>query len=406
MHPKHIEIEQFNYNLPEENIATAPLSQRDSAKLLVNNNNTFNITQYNKLAQHLPKNGLICFNETKVINARLYFQKSTGAKIEIFCLEPDGQYPDITSAMLQKGCVYWKCLVGGAAKWKNEPVIKCCNNSEDFYLTAQIETKLTDGYLIKFEWKNNLSFAEVLQHLGEIPLPPYLNRKAEAEDYETYQTMFAKHEGSVAAPTASLHFTPSVIESLAQNNITTTYLTLHVGAGTFKPVKSETMKEHEMHPEFLEVNLDTIEKVLHHIEAGEPIIAVGTTSVRTLESIYWIGNLLHQDHTIDWNGIAISQWAPYTDHSKASKSIALQAVINYLKSKNLNKLITRTQIIIAPGYEFQIVNGIITNFHQPKSTLLLLISAFLGNEWRNMYEFALHNNFRFLSYGDGCLLLK
>lgn len=406
MHPKNIKIAAYDYALPDELIAKEPLKKRDESQLLIWNNGTISTSQYKSIAACLPTKSLVCFNETKVINARLYFQKATGGKLEIFCLEPSKHYTDVTQAMLQTHKVIWTCLVGGASKWKNGEVIHCSTPTENLQLTARVHEKLSDGFDILFEWNTEHTFAEVLQQVGEIPLPPYLNRKPEESDYETYQTMFAKHEGSVAAPTASLHFTPQILASFASNNINTTQLTLHVGAGTFKPVKAEEMEHHEMHPEFIDVAQSTIETLLHQLQQKQPIIAVGTTSVRTLESLYWMGVLLHNNKPINLQEISITQWMPYELSITASPVESLLALIQYIQCNNLARLITRTQIIIAPGYTFKIVNGIVTNFHQPKSTLLLLISAFLGEEWRNMYQYAIAHNFRFLSYGDGCLLLR
>lgn len=406
-HPKDLRIEDFQYHLPNEKVAKYPLEKRDEARLLVWHPTTPTISQYKNITPFLPQKSLLVFNQTKVVNARLYFQKATGGKIEIFCLEPSEKYPDVITGMQQTHKVFWRCLVGGASKWKKEETITCITQQNDLRFTATVHQKLTDGYEILFEWNNNQTFADILQVAGEIPIPPYLNRKAEQSDAETYQTIFAKEEGSVAAPTAALHFTSHTLNTLSQKDIDTAQVTLHVGAGTFKPVKSDTMQDHEMHPEFIEVDISFLERLLHQLQQQKTVIAVGTTSVRTLESLYWIGLQLEYKCTVDFQNISVNQWLPYDcTLPPISGQQAINNIIQYLTAREQHKLITRTQIIIAPPYKFQIVDGIVTNFHQPQSTLLLLVSAFIGNNWKQMYEFALANDFRFLSYGDGCLLLK
>lgn len=406
IHPKNLQIETFQYHLPDEKIAKFPLAKRDDSKLLVYNNNSFTDSQYANIAQYLPENGLIVFNQTKVINARLLFQKNTGGKIEIFCLEPDERYHDIITAMSQTKEVYWKCLVGGAGKWKDNQPLTLVSAIAGTELNAQVHEKQNEAFVIKFSWDTSCNFAEILQQAGEIPLPPYLNRAVEEADKTTYQTMFAKEEGSVAAPTAALHFTPATLRSLSEKRIEQAQITLHVGAGTFKPVKAETMDGHEMHPEFIEVETSFIELIISKIKNDQPIIAVGTTSVRTLESLYWIGQKINEEGEINFNSITVQQWFPYECKTPKSTIQNLEALLVYLQKQKSTRLITRTQIIIAPSYDFKIVKAIITNFHQPQSTLLLLISAFIGDKWKTMYEHALQNNYRFLSYGDGCLLLK
>ena len=406
-HPQYLKIEDYDYHLPSDNIAKYPLRDRDQSKLLLWRNGQPQIQQYKDIAAFLPENSLMVFNQTKVVNARLFFQKATGGKIEIFCLEPSERYPDVVTGMQQQGSVYWKCLIGGASKWKNNEAIHCICENTTLQLTATLHKQLNDGYEILFEWQTAQTFAEVLQQAGQIPIPPYLNRTPEASDRETYQTIFANEEGSVAAPTAALHFTQGILDSFTSANIRHANVTLHVGAGTFKPVKADTMSGHEMHPEFIEVSTDFLQQLSDQLNKRLPVIAVGTTSVRTLESLFWIGQQIGNNKIPDFEKISVPQWLPYEYQSPLlTPAEAIAHVLNYLESRQLPKLITRTQIIIAPPYEFKITDGIVTNFHQPQSTLLLLIAAFIGSSWRNMYDFALNNHFRFLSYGDGCLLLQ
>lgn len=407
MHPKYLSILDFTYSLPEERIARYPLDNRHNAKLLVYKNGVITDTIYQNITNELPENSMLVFNNTLVIQARLYFTKPNGTTIEIFCLEPDEQYADITNAMLQQSKVYWKCLVGGASKWKTEKLQS--NNHTAILLQAEKISQEKDSYIICFSWEpSTKTFAEVLQTIGNIPLPPYLNRKAEESDKERYQTIYAVKEGSVAAPTAGLHFTSEVFEQLDKKNIQPLQITLHVGAGTFKPVKAIQMKDHVMHAEYIDVSKKTIEQLIAAKKAQQSIIAVGTTSLRTLESLYWIGWIMHNNSNINLQSLVLDQWLPYEGSisTRFSTIDALEAILKYLEEKRLDRLITRTKILIAPGYDFKIINGLITNFHQPQSTLLLLIAALVGDNWRKIYNHALHNNFRFLSYGDGCLLLK
>lgn len=401
--PQHLRIEDYTYDLPQDKIAKYPLAQRDESKLLIYRDGQLSEDIYKNIAAHLPADSLLVFNQTKVIHARLLFQKPTGGKIEVFCLEPDEQYADVQTAMLQKGKVLWKCLVGGAAKWKpNTSILLHCAQPA-FTLQAAMIEKTGDAFILELSWDNEaLTFAEILNHAGKMPLPPYMNRQAEHSDDVRYQTVFAKAEGSVAAPTAGLHFTEQVLDSLREKGIDTAFLTLHVGAGTFKPVKSETMQEHEMHAEWIDVDRETIEHIISSLD--KKIVAVGTTSMRTLESLYWIGCKLLQEERIDFAGIAITQWEPYTVQHAYTPEAALKAIVDWLIDNKQQRLITRTQILIAPGYEYKIVKGLVTNFHQPQSTLLLLVAALIGNDWRKVYNYALQHNYRFLSYGDGCLL--
>ena len=399
-HPKDISILDYTYSLPDAQIAKYPLPERDASKLLVYKNGAITEIIYKDLASHLPADTMLVFNNTKVVEARLLFTKTTGGVIEIFCLEPDNQYADITTAMLQKGRVFWKCLVGGAKKWKSEPLVKSIAlEGRELHLTATMVERLNDYFLIEFSWDDTLlSFAEILHLAGLIPLPPYLNRTADESDKTTYQTIYARHDGSVAAPTAGLHFTETLFKSFAAKGITHSFVTLHVGAGTFKPVSAATMNEHEMHAEFIDVSIEFIESIL----TDKTIIPVGTTSLRTLESLYWLGVKAISNNT----GLELFQWDAYELPQDIKKEEALLGLINWMKNNNSNRLITKTQLLIAPGYQLRIAKGLVTNFHQPQSTLLLLVAAIIGNDWRKVYNYALENNFRFLSYGDGCLLLS
>lgn len=405
MHPKDLSIKDFTYDLPDERIAKYPLPERDNSKLLIWQNGQIAETVYAKLADHLPADSMLIFNNTKVVEARLLFQKSNGSTIEIFCLEPHENYADITTAMLQKEKVLWKCLVGGAKKWKEGSLIcKIKKDFEDIIITAQKIDQLVDSYLIELSWnKPDLSFAEVLHLAGHIPLPPYLNRSPEETDKERYQTIYALQNGSVAAPTAGLHFTATLFEKLQLKNIEHDFVTLHVGAGTFKPVKSETMQSHEMHAEYIDVSKRFIENLLLRLQ--QKIIAVGTTSLRTLESIYWLGVKLKVNPDISLQELTLTQWESYDlSQENITTQQALQSLIDWLTKQDLERLMVKTHIIIAPGYRFRVIQGLITNFHQPQSTLLLLVAAITGNDWHKIYAYALENNFRFLSYGDGNLL--
>jgi S-adenosylmethionine:tRNA ribosyltransferase-isomerase len=402
-HPKTLRIEEHSYHLPTERIAQKPLQERDASKLLIYGNGSITEDIYRNIATHLPSDALIVFNQTKVIHARLLFKKETGSTIEIFCLEPADIYPDITTAMSQKKRVLWKCIVGGAAKWKSGIVLQ--KQLSKFQLTAKIEDRKSDHFLIEFTWDTEISFAELLHEAGAVPLPPYMKRNATLEDDERYQTIFAKEEGSVAAPTAGLHFTTSILNDFATKNIQTENITLHVGAGTFQPVKAEKMEAHTMHAEWMEITVANINALLQHLDKN--IIAVGTTSLRTLESLYWIGTKLMRGIQPDFENIAVTQWEPYEEtQQNGTAAAALNALKNWMQQNQIEKLITKTQIIIAPSYPFKIAHALVTNFHQPKSTLLLLVAAFIGDDWRKVYDYALNNDFRFLSYGDGSLLWR
>ena len=401
MHPRSLRIEDYTYELPDDRIAHHPLPARDAAKLLVYKDGEIRESIFKNIAAELPADALIVFNQTKVVHARLLFQKDTGGKIEVFCLGPDARYADITTAFAQRGEVYWQCLVGGAAKWKEDATLTLRGDGLTLY--AQAETRAREGFTIRFRWDDaQKTFAEILQLAGKVPLPPYISREVSAEDEQRYQTLFAKEEGSVAAPTASLHFSDEVLQSLDQRGIQQARLTLHVGAGTFLPVKSETMEAHAMHQEWVEVDAATIHAL---IDAKErPVIATGTTALRTLESLYWMGcKLLRNAFAED---LTISQWEPYDSDAHFAASAALAALLEWMHNRKLTKLIGKTGILIAPGYKFRIARGLITNFHQPQSTLLLLVAAFVGDDWRRVYDYALQNDFRFLSYGDGSLLWR
>lgn len=403
--PRTLSIKDFTYNLPEERIAKYPLAERDASKLLIYKEGNITEDIYRKIADHIPADTLLVFNDTKVVEARLLFQKPTGGVIEIFCLEPHHQYPDITTAMLQHEIVFWYCLIGGASKWKHGQILekKIFHNANETILKARYIEKPGDSFVVELSWNDpSLSFAEVLHLFGAIPLPPYIKREVEASDAERYQTVYGHNEGSVAAPTAGLHFTEAIFEKLKTKNIQKDFLTLHVGAGTFKPVKSELMKDHEMHAEYFTVSKTTLQHLIDHLD--KKIIAVGTTSLRTLESLYWLG--------VKKSGVrsqesGVSQWEVYDYNRPAiSAKEALENLVKWMNEKNLDRITAKTQIIIAPGYQFNLVNGLITNFHQPQSTLLLLVAAFIGKDWKKVYTYALENSFRFLSYGDGSLLWK
>lgn len=402
MHPKELRIEDYTYQLPEEKIAQFPKEERDSSKLLVYDNTVISEDVYKNIADYLPADSLVVFNQTKVVQVRLLFQKSTGASIEIFCLEPDTRYPDMQTAMTQKSEVYWKCLVGGANKWKNDTVLFLQDEILGITLEAHLVERQEAVFLIHLKWNNtSISFAEVLQSLGKVPLPPYMHREMQSEDKERYQTIYAREEGSVAAPTAGLHFTTHIFNKFEAKNIQHAFLTLHVGAGTFKQVKSEKIGDHEMHAEWIEVSLTFLEKLIHNIDS---IVAVGTTSMRSLESLYWLGLKLYHQIPVDWEGNAVSQWDPYELNADIDVETALQCLLKWMQEQQMDTLITRTQILVAPSYQTKIVNALVTNFHQPNSTLLLLVAALVGDDWKRIYDYALSHDFRFLSYGDGCLI--
>ncbi len=401
---RKISIAEFTYDLPSDKIALYPLEQRDASNLLVYKDGNISRTIFRNLHQHINGPALMVFNNTRVVQARLLFQTETGALIEIFCLEPSGPMKEIQLAFEQKGRCSWFCLVGNAKKWKHGDLSMKVGNSG--CLNATRGEASNDGYFIHFSWTGSETFAEILDLAGKTPLPPYIARQAQESDKERYQTIFAKHSGSVAAPTAGLHFTPQVMDSLGAKNIEKTYVTLHVGAGTFKPVSSKTIGDHYMHHEQVIVNKSTIEFLLE--KQNNEIICVGTTSMRTIESLYWLGAKIINNYSFGSEGFLVEQWEPYENQFPfmPKPKDALEAILNYLNRHNTDTLYGETSLIILPGYSFKLVNTLITNFHQPKSTLLLLVAAFCGTDWKNIYQYALGNNFRFLSYGDSCLLKR
>ncbi len=399
---RQLKIEDFTYELPDRRIAKYPLGKRDASKLLVWQNGAISQSTFNNLATFLPEGSMLVFNNTKVIRARLLFYKTTGAKIEIFCLEPNTP-SDYQIAFQQTSSVEWKCIAGNAKKWKEGTLHKTITiDNQQVTLSASQVEKTGNDFIIRFSWNQPFAFSEIIEHAGVIPIPPYLNRETEKSDIARYQTIFARIKGSVAAPTAALHFTDAVTQSLLDKNILMEELTLHVGAGTFQPVKSEKMEGHDMHSEVVSLSKKLVKNLIEH---KAKVIATGTTSVRSLESIYWLGIKLAGTNPPPGN-LHISQWEPYKTTCPITTERALQNVLQYMDKHALDFLNFTTQIIIAPGYEFKIIDGMLTNFHQPKSTLLLLIAAFLGNQWKEVYKFALKNNFRFLSYGDSNLYLR
>jgi len=407
MRPHQISAADYNYKLPNDKIADRPLQQRDQSKLLIYREGNITEDIYKNIALHLPENSLLIFNDTKVIPARILFLKPSGATIELFCLEPFEHNNEYNTVMNKTSSAQWKCMIGGASKWKTGCLEKkLFIDGHEVILKAELKQRLTDGYVTEFNWHPlHFTFAEIIERAGEIPLPPYIKRKANEEDKERYQTIYALHKGSVAAPTAGLHFTEKILSSLKDRKIKTDFVTLHVGAGTFKPVKAALITDHEMHAEWMEVSIATVENILRNLR--ETIIAVGTTSLRTLESLYWMGVKAFSQPDIAEEYLAIKQWEvydrPLAEQFLGSK-VALQSLLTWIEKKEKEKLIIKTQIIIVPGYRFRIAQSLVTNFHQPNSTLLLLVAAAAGDDWKKIYEYALQNNFRFLSYGDGCLI--
>jgi S-adenosylmethionine:tRNA ribosyltransferase-isomerase len=461
MQQKTISIADYSYDLPSDSIAYYPLAERDASKLLIYKDNIIRQDIYRNLADHLPPTSLLVFNNTKVVEARIVFQKPTGGQIEIFCLEPPAEYGGMAAALSQTGRVRWKCLIGGASKWKpGQVLVKKLGGGVSVgasgggsgadvagaggraegagggdadgaggggevggeggaqgavVLEARWIERSGDAFIIELSWTPaELSFAELLHRAGLIPLPPYIHRSVETTDSERYQTVYARHEGSVAAPTAGLHFTDAIFASLAKRDIRHTYVTLHVGAGTFLPVKSATMGEHHMHIEFLVVNRQTIVAVLETVKSGKPVIAIGTTSARTLESLYWLGKKVLVYPELAPEELVVQQWEAYeraagdgldADAADAATEHMLTALLAWMDRVDVDELVATTQLLIAPGYTWRVVAGLVTNFHQPESTLLLLVASLIGKDWRDLYDYALEHGFRFLSYGDGCLLL-
>lgn len=406
--PRQIHIADYDYPLPDERIAKYPKAERDTSKLLLYRGGDIGEDIFRNLPAHLPGGALMVFNNTKVIQARLHFHKSTGALIEVFCLEPHTPR-DYQQNFAATRRVTWTCLVGNLKKWKEGRLEREITvGGKPLTLTAERVGVSGTGHEVVFDWGDDaVAFSEVLESIGELPIPPYLNRATEESDLSTYQTVYSKIKGSVAAPTAGLHFTEGVLAALDAKGIERQEITLHVGAGTFKPVKSEEIGGHAMHSEWIAVRRETLARLLAH---GGRCIAVGTTSVRTLESLYYIGVLLHANPAAAQDDLHVPQWLPYeyaaAPGAKLTTAEALQEVADYLDRNALPVLHTSTQIIIAPGYEYRVVDAIVTNFHQPKSTLLLLVSAFIGEDWRRVYSYALSHGFRFLSYGDSSLLTR
>jgi S-adenosylmethionine:tRNA ribosyltransferase-isomerase len=412
---KNIKIHDYTYVLPDERIAKFPLQERDASKLLIYEKGNLSESTYRHVADNIPANSYIFFNNTKVIPARLLFQKVTGATIEVFCLEP---VAELASSMTQQGNAEWKCVVGNAKRWKEGEVLSLTTAHKDsleernIELKAQITARNQDSFIIQFTWQPiTYTFSEILTLMGQVPLPPYLHRAVEISDKERYQTIYAHFEGSVAAPTAGLHFTDALFEDFKLKQIEPQYVTLHVGAGTFKPVKSELIGDHDMHAEYFDVSLKTLKILLsaaRREDLGKKnIIAVGTTSLRTLESLYLMGCKLLLNPQMTLDEASIKQWDAYDPaFEPITPEAAFEALIHWLESQNEERIVAKTQLLIAPPYRIKTVNALVTNFHQPQSTLLLLVAAFIGDDWRRLYDYALVHDFRFLSYGDGCLLIR
>ncbi len=405
MHPKNLSIKDFTYDLPNDRIAVYPTHPRDSSKLLVYKNGKINHDVYRNMSSHLPKNSVLVFNNTKVIKSRILFRRETGAIIELFCLEPYGEFTDYASFFQQQKSATWKCFVGKANKWKEQFLVRTIQvNGKDVELKAELLERIPGAYVVRLSWTpEELSLAEVVEAAGVTPLPPYIKRKAEEADVEDYQTVFSEHEGSVAAPTAGLHFSNAMMQDFKDQDISTLFTTLHVGAGTFKPVSTDTMEGHIMHAEWMHLELDFLEDLVQNIDKN--IFSVGTTATRTLESIYWMGNKILNQPNIVLEDLKVQQWEPYETDKTHSAKEAITALIQWMKEHGLDHLVMETEIIIAPSYTYRVIKGLITNFHQPQSTLLLLVAALLGDNWKKVYEYAMENDFRFLSYGDGSLLI-
>ncbi|GBU08035.1 S-adenosylmethionine:tRNA ribosyltransferase-isomerase [Bacteroidales bacterium] len=400
---QNIKIQDYDYTLPEQRIAKYPLAKRDASKLLLYNKGNISETLFADIGSFMPHKSLLVFNNTKVIQARLMFNKTTGAAIEIFCLSPY-EPSDYSDVFAQHHSCVWLAMLGNLKKWKEGKLSKTLIiEGEEFTLWAENMGKEGEAHKIKFSWNNErFCFAQIIENLGELPIPPYLNRKTETEDLERYQTIYSKAKGSVAAPTAGLHFTGELIESLKNQGVACQEICLHVGAGTFKPVKSVEIGGHSMHAECFTIEKERLSAIISHL--GN-IIAVGTTAVRTLESLYYIGLLINDNPDISQENLHVDQWIPYETDAELPVADALQHIVDYLQSKQLQSITCYTRIMIVPSFKFKLVKGIITNFHQPQSTLLLLISAFVGEDWHRIYEYALTHDFRFLSYGDSSLLI-
>ncbi len=402
----NIPISDFEYTLPDDRIAWFPKEERAASKLLIYREGEIASAPFVSITDNLPENSLIFFNNTRVIEARIIFQKPTGARIEVFLLNPADK-SSYEQSMQSNNSVAWECLIGGASKWKPGQILekKLLGEKGEAILTATYRRKTEDGFVIELAWNNpEYIFEEILRFAGNIPLPPYIKIQPQKEDFIRYQTSYAKTPGSVAAPTAGLHFTPEVLKALEKKGIGIQYLTLHVGAGTFRPVKTKYANEHTMHSETFIAEKSVITALLKN--QGRKVTAVGTTSMRTLESIYWLGVMIHQHPQIQAHELRVPQWMPYEEHyPNLSAKTSLEALLKWLTENNLEHCYAETEIMIVPGYEFKICDILITNFHQPGSTLLLLVAAFIGDDWKKVYEFALKNDFRFLSYGDSSILI-
>ncbi|MGI6717929.1 MAG: S-adenosylmethionine:tRNA ribosyltransferase-isomerase [Bacteroidales bacterium] len=405
----NINLDEYNYNLPADRIAMFPADKRSNSKLLIYKENKIIDEHFYDIGKYLPQNTLFLYNNTKVFHARLKFFRSTGAEIEVFCLEPVEPH-DISLSMSETKTSTWKCLVGNSRKWKNKDEILTLTkniNNKDCTLSVIRISNDQDSSIIKFSWNNDLSFAEILEIFGEIPLPPYIHRNSIESDNDRYQTVFAKAEGSVAAPTAGLHFTDKLIETLKNEGKEFLPLTLHVGAGTFKPVKTDDIKDHKMHSENIIFTRQFIEEIYKKIDF-KFIVPVGTTSCRSLESLYWIGVMLGEK-TMNFNDteiITLPQWYPYQNNKDIPIKESLKNILSYLDKTKQDHLEAFTELIIIPGYKMKLLDALVTNFHQPNSTLLLLIASILNDNWKIIYNHALNNNYRFLSYGDSCLFFK
>ena len=404
MKPK-LSISDYTYSLPDERIAKFPLAKRDESKLLLYQSGKISESRFNHLADFLQEDALLVFNNTRVIHARLFFKKDSGAKIEVFCLEPIA--PSLAEqALASHHSCEWMCIVGNLKRWKSETLkLEYAINGENGVLRAEKKGQGEANVQVVFSWTSSHTFGQIIEACGQLPIPPYLKRETEKSDELTYQTVYAKHEGSVAAPTAGLHFTNEVFNLLDAKGIERVELTLHVGAGTFKPVKSETIDLHEMHCEHFSIKQSTLEHIISKLNSGK-IIAVGTTSVRTLESLYYLGLKIIRNTTINPESLIVNQWEPYKDSMPPiNAAVALNELLAYMKNRSIDELSSATSIMITPPYRYKVINGLITNFHQPQSTLLLLVAALIGENWRRLYDYALSNDFRFLSYGDSSLLL-
>lgn len=399
-----IKIKEYTYLLPEDKIAKFPLEQRDDSKILIFRDNTIEESKFSNLDELLPINSLMIFNNTKVVPARLLFKKESGAHIEIFCLEPHNPIEYNLSFASTNSCS-WVTVVGNAKKWKQNEIyfdIQDHLNLMAIDLRATLENKIDDKYIVNFSWKGNYTFSEIMELCGKVPIPPYLNRDSIEEDKERYQTLYAQISGSVAAPTAGLHFSNKVLNNIKNRGIETSQIVLHVGAGTFVPVKTDEIKDHKMHSEPFSISIELIKRVLEQLRNNKPVVAVGTTTARSLESLYWLGiQCLNKKFSNN-----VTQWEPYNQSDQIPTERSLNALINWMECNNIETLERKTEIIIVPGYKFKIIDILITNFHQPQSTLLLLIAAFTDGKWKDIYNYALSNDFRFLSYGDSSILFR